>query len=67
MVEDLSTEKTNGNGVRAKAVGIIQAGFAELSDESLVEIAKVVITYRRFASLAKFLEQMNESTKVVQS
>lgn len=67
MTEDLSTEKTNGNGVRAKAVGIIQAGFAELSDESLVEIAKVVITYRRFASLAKFLEQMNESTKVVQS
>lgn len=67
MTEYLSTEKTNGNGVRAKAVGIIQAGFAELSDESLVEIAKVVITYRRFASLAKFLEQMNESTKVVQS
>lgn len=61
---ELSTTKTNGNGVRTKAVAIIQEGFAELSDDSLVEIAKVVIAYRRLANLEKMFNQINE-TKLV--
>lgn len=64
MDESLSTEKTNGNGVRAKAVAIIQDGFAELSDESLVEVAKVVLRYRRLATLERLVNQFTETKAV---